>query len=1128
MSASTSLPDFNSYESLGLNHWLDSNVSSFGYLLIEHADTLKNGRFKITTVGITNNAFNSASGFTVYSSELTTPDATKATDGQLKTGDKIYYYNHNNQTHTLVATVDTTHDGYYDDLKINFESGVSNATVLALGEALQYGAGSLGARSLTVSLYDTNNVKLDNTVVPASANPIILNSATDGFSFEDIRLSFTENANAIFAAAGSDTSIAYSAKDTLEGTFLEISAMSDFTAYMTALSLGSVEQYSPEFFNALNKMFGVIGDASGQKLDIDATNKSFTYDAQTHTLKVGDVSFATVSFGGELGNSNNPIKIEFTSNLATKALVNEVLQSITYQNTQDALFSLSVISWNLKQQTGVDTNNEPIISTLTSGQSLIALNSINDAPLLRPNSKIISYSERLDFDGQTEAQPAIQEGVYLSDNTSVLSNDLLSKGAGVLVATNGASTFTFNSPQTSVSLDFFNGVKAVANLSADDLAALGDSTEMLMMAGLPYHKVSFFNASNELLGVSEVTDLDIPSLSLFLQLMIFSQSRNNTSLLGLLPELDKLYNARFTAPQGQTIASVKIESVATTLTNVMQQSGAIPVLLDSITLGEVTTQSLNFPPLTAGQVNEFVVSDMIPTGTIVDPDIFPWDKNITPKAIAVSAVDNLQGEWKYKIGNGGAWTAFDFTNNTGKALLLSETDSLQFTPSHDFDGVLNNAITFYAWDKTTGNAGEYLTISGNTGSDKTLSIDSISASAMTPQAPTLTEIASIPAQNTGTQEITFAQLLAASNATDIDGYVVAFVVKSVSGGTLKIGVDANTATDFDNETVVSIGTNDTITAVKKIFWTPTESNAVFSVVAKDNEGKESAPPVQVRVERVNHEPVITSTPITTTNEDSVYSYSLTATDADSDQLTWSVTENETLPAWLSLSNGSSETSDFVSVLRPNAVASDPDGNTYVFSEYDRIIHKFASDGSTLISSWRIDAPSFGMIFESGNLYVSTYRGNILKYDSDGTQSIFAITGDRPAGMTVKDGFLYVANYGASKIQKIDLSNGTVSDYKTVASPFGVVFDSNDVMYVAKRDEKQIVKFSTIATDEAETLVIETDFLPYDIKIDASNNLYVSTSGFNEGGLFKYENLGTGTKTHITSPNSIFGMSLRFC
>jgi hypothetical protein len=63
-------------------------------------------------------------------------------------------------------------------------------------------------------------------------------------------------------------------------------------------------------------------------------------------------------------------------------------------------------------------------------------------------------------------------------------------------------------------------------------------------------------------------------------------------------------------------------------------------------------------------------------------------------------------------------------------------------------------------------------------------------------------------------ELTFAELMAQGDESDVDGTVDAFIVKAVSSGTLKIGTSALSATAF------AVGSNDRIDATKNAYWTP--------------------------------------------------------------------------------------------------------------------------------------------------------------------------------------------------------------------------------------------------------------------------------------------------------------------
>ena len=96
-------------------------------------------------------------------------------------------------------------------------------------------------------------------------------------------------------------------------------------------------------------------------------------------------------------------------------------------------------------------------------------------------------------------------------------------------------------------------------------------------------------------------------------------------------------------------------------------------------------------------------------------------------------------------------------------------------------------------------------------------------------------------------EITYAELEAAGDEADTDGTVEAFVVKSVTTGTLKIGASSGAAAAW------AAGTNDTIDASNHAYWTPAQdangsSLDAFAVRAQDDKGSESAGDVTVQVD----------------------------------------------------------------------------------------------------------------------------------------------------------------------------------------------------------------------------------------------------------------------------------------
>ena len=155
------------------------------------------------------------------------------------------------------------------------------------------------------------------------------------------------------------------------------------------------------------------------------------------------------------------------------------------------------------------------------------------------------------------------------------------------------------------------------------------------------------------------------------------------------------------------------------------------------------------------------------------------------------------------------------------------------------------------------------------GNDSTTPIICRVSVAATNDAPTLSSfplVVGTTAEDTQV-ELTLAALLAVGNQADIDGTVTAFLITSVTSGTLLIGATAATATPWN------ASTNAVVTAGQQAYWTPAAHASgtlgAFTVVARDDGGLDSpiAVPVAVLVSAVNDAPVNTAPVPQTIDED---------------------------------------------------------------------------------------------------------------------------------------------------------------------------------------------------------------------------------------------------------------------
>lgn len=116
----------------------------------------------------------------------------------------------------------------------------------------------------------------------------------------------------------------------------------------------------------------------------------------------------------------------------------------------------------------------------------------------------------------------------------------------------------------------------------------------------------------------------------------------------------------------------------------------------------------------------------------------------------------------------------------------------------------------------------------------------------------------------------------------------------------------------------------------------------------------------------NNLPVITSTPVTQVNETKPYSYQVTATDADGDTLTYSLTQN---PSWLSINSAG-----LITGIAPNVTSDYPydvtvrisDGKDFVTQTFSVIVKDTNQAGDTTPPFLTIGSPSDGTIYTSNS------------------------------------------------------------------------------------------------------------------------------------------------------------------
>jgi hypothetical protein len=111
-------------------------------------------------------------------------------------------------------------------------------------------------------------------------------------------------------------------------------------------------------------------------------------------------------------------------------------------------------------------------------------------------------------------------------------------------------------------------------------------------------------------------------------------------------------------------------------------------------------QNAGVPVGAVGNLISTFVDLTTPAGQL--DNVSDTDSNVP--GIAVIAADAAHGTWYYSTDGGATWNLLGVPSNSASRL-LAPTARLYFRPTPSFTGTVAAAITFRAWDQTTGTNG---------------------------------------------------------------------------------------------------------------------------------------------------------------------------------------------------------------------------------------------------------------------------------------------------------------------------------------------------------------------------------------------------------------------------------------
>jgi Cadherin-like/Bacterial Ig domain/Beta-propeller repeat/FG-GAP-like repeat len=159
----------------------------------------------------------------------------------------------------------------------------------------------------------------------------------------------------------------------------------------------------------------------------------------------------------------------------------------------------------------------------------------------------------------------------------------------------------------------------------------------------------------------------------------------------------------FNAVAGETyqIAVDGFGSAAGVITLNLNLQNLAPVLTDRVVNLNRQTEDA---PLPLGETGT-LVSQLIDLDATLEGINNVNDTPGSLTGIAITTVDTTNGRWFYSIDNGVNWMQFPTDINENQSLLLAADANtrIYFQPNGDYNGTIDSAITFRAWDQTNSN-----------------------------------------------------------------------------------------------------------------------------------------------------------------------------------------------------------------------------------------------------------------------------------------------------------------------------------------------------------------------------------------------------------------------------------------
>jgi uncharacterized delta-60 repeat protein len=310
-------------------------------------------------------------------------------------------------------------------------------------------------------------------------------------------------------------------------------------------------------------------------------------------------------------------------------------------------------------------------------------------------SPMLDVNNTLDFGFTTNVPPVIGN---LNGDTVTFTEDgpavLLDAGAAAVVS--DADNLNFAGGTLTVSI-------TAGKVSAEDVLGISQAGTIVLSGTTPGSTVT---VGATVVGTIAASGTGANGDNLIVSLNSNATPTNITTLVQALTYSDSNPGNPSTADRTVSVSlNDGLGGTASVATTVHVTAVNDAPVLDAAKTPVVTAISEDAGAPVNGQAVGTLVSvlvDRLGSGTALD-NVNDPDGAGVPAGLALIGTDTSHGSWFFSLNGGGTWSAVGSVSDSSALLLAADADNrLYFNPTPDFNGPVTSAITFRAWDTTSG------------------------------------------------------------------------------------------------------------------------------------------------------------------------------------------------------------------------------------------------------------------------------------------------------------------------------------------------------------------------------------------------------------------------------------------